>query len=119
MTLNAEILKEIEANGIISESKSNKKQSENAEIDMFSALLSSNESEAAEKIMEELGIEVNKRDFLFYRDMDMISCDAKDLSKNITKFKDANVILIDLNGILQGLPFSSFKYGNNSARLHL
>ena len=46
-----------------------------------------------------IGIEVNKRDFLFYRDMDMISCDAKDLSKNITKFKDANVILIDLNDL--------------------
>lgn len=45
-----EILKEIESNGIISEPKSAKKQSENTEIDMFSALISTSESEAAEKI---------------------------------------------------------------------
>ncbi len=45
-----EILREIEANGKVSDSKSNKKQSESAEIDMFSALISSSETEAMDKI---------------------------------------------------------------------
>lgn len=52
-----------------------------------------------EKNYSVIGIEVNKRDFMFYRDMDMVSCDAKDINNTLAKYKDYNVILIDLNDL--------------------
>ena len=44
-------------------------------------------------------IEVNKKDFMFYQDEDMVSCTALDLSQCINHYSDANVILIDLNNL--------------------
>lgn len=44
-------------------------------------------------------IEVNKRDFLFYQDKDMISCNANEVQQMILKYQDANIILIDLNDL--------------------
>ena len=46
-----------------------------------------------------VAIEVNKRDFLFYNDKDMVSCNASEIGQLITKYKDANVILVDLNDL--------------------
>lgn len=44
-------------------------------------------------------IEVNKRDFLFFRDKDMISSKEDTLKDTVAKYKDANIILIDLNDL--------------------
>lgn len=44
-------------------------------------------------------IEVNKKDFLFFRDKDMISTNENMLKDIIAKYKDANIILIDLNDL--------------------
>ena len=44
-------------------------------------------------------IEVNKNDFMFFNDKDMVSCTINDLSNMISKYKDYNVILLDINGI--------------------
>ena len=46
-----------------------------------------------------IAIEVNKRDFMFYHDEDMVSCNSSELSSLILKYKDVNVILIDLNDL--------------------
>lgn len=42
-------------------------------------------------------IEVNKKDFMFYNDKNMISCSDKELGNLIINYEDANVILVDLN----------------------
>ncbi len=42
-------------------------------------------------------IEVDKRDFLYFEDSNMISTTAVDLPKELMKKRDVNVILIDLN----------------------
>lgn len=44
-------------------------------------------------------IEVNKRDFMFYKSKDMISVTERQLSDTILKYKDVNIILIDLNNL--------------------
>lgn len=44
-----------------------------------------------------VALEVNKRDFMFFNDKDMVSCSANDLRRFILKYQDANVILVDLN----------------------
>ena len=46
-----------------------------------------------------VAIEINKRDFMFYNDKDMISCKAIELNNTLIKFKNVNVILIDLNDL--------------------
>ena len=46
-----------------------------------------------------VAVEVNKRDFLFFNDKDMISCNSNELANNLLKYKDAGVILIDLNDL--------------------
>lgn len=47
-----------------------------------------------------VAIEINKRDFMFYNDKDMISCKSIELKNVITKYNsDCNVILIDLNDL--------------------
>lgn len=44
-----------------------------------------------------VAIEINKRDFMFYNDKNMVSCSSAELNNMITRYKDANIILIDLN----------------------
>ena len=46
-----------------------------------------------------VAVVVNKRDFLFFNDKDMISCNSNELANNLLKYKDAGVILIDLNDL--------------------
>ena len=46
-----------------------------------------------------VAIEINKRDFMFFNDKDMISCKPVDLDNTLSKYKDANIILIDLNDL--------------------
>lgn len=44
-----------------------------------------------------LAIEVDKKDFMYFNDKEMISTDSNGLAGEVLKHKDANVILIDLN----------------------
>ena len=44
-----------------------------------------------------VAIEVNKKDFMFFNDKDMISCTAIDLNNILVKYNNVNIILIDLN----------------------
>ena len=44
-----------------------------------------------------VAIEVNKKDFMFYNDKKMVSCNENDLSNCILQYRNANVILVDLN----------------------
>ncbi len=46
-----------------------------------------------------VAIEINKKDFMFYNDKDMISCNEKEITNFILQYKDANIILIDLNDL--------------------
>lgn len=46
-----------------------------------------------------VAIEVNKRDFLFFRDNDMISVEASRVSDMISRHNNADVILVDLNDL--------------------
>ena len=46
-----------------------------------------------------VAIEINKRDFMFYRDDDMISCNANNFSNVIYKYNNANIVLVDLNDL--------------------
>lgn len=46
-----------------------------------------------------VAIEVNKRDFMFYNDKDMVSCGSSELSNFLLRYQNANIILIDLNDI--------------------
>ena len=42
-------------------------------------------------------MEISKKDFLFYRDKDMISITANQFKDTLVRYKDANIILVDLN----------------------
>ena len=44
-----------------------------------------------------IAIEVDKKDFVYLNDKDMISVDNNNLANEVLKHKDANVILVDLN----------------------
>ncbi len=44
-----------------------------------------------------LAIEVDKRDFVYFNDKDMISIDNANLANEVLKHRDTNVIIIDLN----------------------
>ena len=44
-------------------------------------------------------IEISKRDFLFFNDKDMISISVRDFKDTLNKFRDANIILVDLNDV--------------------
>ena len=44
-------------------------------------------------------LEVNKKDFIFFRDKDMYSISENELLKSLQEFREANVILIDLNDV--------------------
>ncbi len=46
-----------------------------------------------------VAIEVNKKDFMFYNEKNMFSCQANEVNNLIAQYKDANVILIDLNDL--------------------
>ena len=47
-----------------------------------------------------VAIEINKRDFMFFNDKDMVSCKSIELKDLIAKYsKDCNIILIDLNDL--------------------
>lgn len=46
-----------------------------------------------------VAIEINKRDFMFYRDDDMVSCNANNFSNVIYKYNNANIVLVDLNDL--------------------
>ena len=46
-----------------------------------------------------IAVEINKRDFMFFNDKDMVSCRAVELNNMILKYKNANIILIDLNDL--------------------
>ena len=48
-----------------------------------------------------VAIEVNKRDFLFFNDKDMVSCKASELNNLMSRYKDVNIILVDLNDLDQ------------------
>jgi len=50
-----------------------------------------------EKNYDVVAIEVNKHDFVYFEDKKMVSVNAVDLPKEIMKYKDVNIILIDLN----------------------
>ena len=51
------------------------------------------------KFYSVMAIEINKKDFLFYNDKAMISVNEKNIGDIILKYKDVNVILIDLNDL--------------------
>ena len=44
-------------------------------------------------------IEVNKRDFMFFNDKDMVSCEGTDINQTVMKYQQANIILVDLNDL--------------------
>lgn len=46
-----------------------------------------------------VAIEVNKSDFMFYNDKDMVSCKDVELSSCVLKYQEANIILVDLNDL--------------------
>ena len=46
-----------------------------------------------------VAIEINKRDFMFFNDKDMISCRANELKNLIANYNNTNIILIDLNDL--------------------
>ena len=43
-------------------------------------------------------IEVDSRDFVYFRDKNMVSCERNQLASELLKSKDFNIILVDLNG---------------------
>lgn len=53
-----------------------------------------------------IAIEINKRDFMFYGDKDMVSCSTREINDLLIKYKDANLILIDLNDLDASLSHS-------------
>ncbi|MBQ6494477.1 MAG: hypothetical protein IJI49_00580 [Bacilli bacterium] len=50
-----------------------------------------------EKNYSVISLEVNKSDFLFFNDKSMISVTASELRNSIDKYRDVNIILVDLN----------------------
>ena len=46
-----------------------------------------------------IAVEINKSDFMFFDDKNMISCKANEINNILIKYKDANVILVDLNDL--------------------
>jgi hypothetical protein len=46
-----------------------------------------------------VAIEINKRDFMFFNDKDMVSCKGIEVNNYLSRYMDANVILVDLNDL--------------------
>lgn len=46
-----------------------------------------------------VAIEINKKDFMFYNDKDMVSCRSVEFNNILLKYKDCNIILVDLNDL--------------------
>lgn len=44
-----------------------------------------------------LGIEVGKKDFMYFRDKNMVSCDSDTIATELLKAKNFNYVLVDLN----------------------
>jgi hypothetical protein len=44
-----------------------------------------------------VAIEVNKKDFIYFNDKSMISINSKDLGNTILKYKNVDIVLVDLN----------------------
>lgn len=44
-----------------------------------------------------LAVEVNKKDFMYFNDREMISVDSNNLANEVLKHRDVSVILVDLN----------------------
>ena len=42
-------------------------------------------------------IEINKKDFMFFNDKDMVSVNSSELGNTILKYKDVDIVLVDLN----------------------
>ena len=46
-----------------------------------------------------VAIEINKRDFMFFNDKDMVSCKGNELSNLLLKYGNYNLVLVDLNDL--------------------
>lgn len=46
-----------------------------------------------------VAIEINKKDFIYFNDKDMVSVIGKDLGNTVLKYKDTDIILVDLNDL--------------------
>lgn len=46
-----------------------------------------------------VAIEINKRDFIFYNDKDMMSCNSVEINNYLLNYQNANIILLDLNDL--------------------
>ena len=45
-----------------------------------------------------VALEINKKDFIFLRDPELVSIDSKNLKNELEKYKEKDIILLDLNG---------------------
>jgi hypothetical protein len=52
-----------------------------------------------EKNYSVVAVEVNKRDFIYFNDKDMISISLEEFPREVLKLKDINIILVDLNDV--------------------
>lgn len=46
-----------------------------------------------------IAVEINKKDFMFFNDKNMVSCTFNEVKSVMQKFKDANIVLVDLNDV--------------------
>ena len=46
-----------------------------------------------------VAVEINKRDFMFFNDKDMVSCKANEFNGMLLKYNNVNIILVDLNDL--------------------
>lgn len=46
-----------------------------------------------------IAIEVNKKDFIYFNDRQMISVSGRELGNTILRYKDADIVLVDLNDL--------------------
>ena len=53
-----------------------------------------------------VSIEVNKKDFMFFNDTNMVSITQNNLKDSILKYQKANIILVDLNDIVDSVAAS-------------
>ena len=52
-----------------------------------------------EKNYSVVAVEVNKRDFIYFNDKNMISISLEEFPREVLKLKDTNIILVDLNDV--------------------
>lgn len=46
-----------------------------------------------------IAFEINKRDFMFFNDKDMVSCSSNEINNLLSKYGNYNLVLIDLNDL--------------------